>query len=268
MTVASDPAGRRSIQVEVVVPGTPEEVWEAIATGPGVSSWFCPTEVEGRVGGVVKCRAPHHEVPKMEEVGRVTRFDPPRRFATESPFGPDAPALAAEWTIEPQAGGRCLVRVEHHLFAETDAWDGQLENIEMGWPAWFTVLGLYLAHFRRRPSAAVQTLVPVGGSASEAWDALSRALDCGGLSSGGGLDFERPGAPRLRGVVEKTVSEPWPYTVFRLDRPAPGLAIAAAFAMGGQGMAHLTIFLFGGDAASLAARDEPRWREWMEQVLG
>jgi hypothetical protein len=33
------PPDRRSIQVEVEVPGTPEEVWQAIATGPGISAW-------------------------------------------------------------------------------------------------------------------------------------------------------------------------------------------------------------------------------------
>ena len=31
-------------------PGTPEEVWQAIATGPGISSWFVPTEFEERDG--------------------------------------------------------------------------------------------------------------------------------------------------------------------------------------------------------------------------
>ena len=34
--------GRRSVQVEVEVPGTPEQVWQAIATGPGVGAWLCP----------------------------------------------------------------------------------------------------------------------------------------------------------------------------------------------------------------------------------
>jgi hypothetical protein len=43
MSVKIDPSGRRSVQVEVEVPGTPEQVWQAIATGPGVSSWFVPT---------------------------------------------------------------------------------------------------------------------------------------------------------------------------------------------------------------------------------
>ena len=35
MSVKKEASGRRSVQVEVEVPGTPEEVWQAIATGPG-----------------------------------------------------------------------------------------------------------------------------------------------------------------------------------------------------------------------------------------
>ena len=45
MSVKKEASGRRSVQVEVEVPGTPEEVWEAIATGRGVSSWFVPAEI-------------------------------------------------------------------------------------------------------------------------------------------------------------------------------------------------------------------------------
>ena len=43
--------GRRSISLQVEVPGTPQEVWEAIATGPGISVWFVPSEVDEREGG-------------------------------------------------------------------------------------------------------------------------------------------------------------------------------------------------------------------------
>jgi uncharacterized protein YndB with AHSA1/START domain len=42
MSIEREASGRRSIQVEVEVPGSPDEVWEAIATGPGISSWFVP----------------------------------------------------------------------------------------------------------------------------------------------------------------------------------------------------------------------------------
>ena len=50
MSVKQEANGRRSVQVEFEVPGTPEEVWQAIATGPGISSWFVPTEFEERDG--------------------------------------------------------------------------------------------------------------------------------------------------------------------------------------------------------------------------
>ena len=46
MAVNTDAAGRRSIAVEIAVPGTPEEAWEAIATGPGMSGWFFPSDIE------------------------------------------------------------------------------------------------------------------------------------------------------------------------------------------------------------------------------
>jgi uncharacterized protein YndB with AHSA1/START domain len=48
MSVKKEASGRRSVQVEVEVPGTPEEVWQAIATGPGISSWLVPAELEDR----------------------------------------------------------------------------------------------------------------------------------------------------------------------------------------------------------------------------
>jgi len=41
----------RRIELEIEVPGTPEEVWRAIATGPGISSWYVPHVVEEREGG-------------------------------------------------------------------------------------------------------------------------------------------------------------------------------------------------------------------------
>jgi hypothetical protein len=50
MSAKKEASGRRSVQVEVEVPGTSEELWQAIATRPGISSWFVPTEFEERDG--------------------------------------------------------------------------------------------------------------------------------------------------------------------------------------------------------------------------
>ena len=46
MSLKIDPSGRRSVQVEVEVQGSSDEVWTAIGTGPGISCWFVPTEFD------------------------------------------------------------------------------------------------------------------------------------------------------------------------------------------------------------------------------
>jgi uncharacterized protein YndB with AHSA1/START domain len=45
--------GRRSVDLEFELPGTPEQVWEALATGPGIATWFVPADIEPREGGAV-----------------------------------------------------------------------------------------------------------------------------------------------------------------------------------------------------------------------
>src|SRR6185436_1047836 len=107
MSVKKEASGRRSVQVEVEVPGTPEEVWQAIATGPGVSAWFVPTEVVERDGKPVAIKA--NFGPGMESVASVTAWDPPRRFAAESEgMAPNMPPMATEWSVEARAGGVCV----------------------------------------------------------------------------------------------------------------------------------------------------------------
>ena len=51
---ADNTPGTRAIDLDVEVPGTPEEVWEAVASGPGITAWFVPAKVDGRVGGTLE----------------------------------------------------------------------------------------------------------------------------------------------------------------------------------------------------------------------
>src|SRR5579862_8302849 len=108
MSVKKEASGRHSVQVEVEVPGTPEEVWRAIASGPGISSWFVPTRSEEREGGQVVCNFG----PGMDSSSTITAWEPPKRFAAEGDMGaPGSPKVATEWIVEARAGGTCLVRV-------------------------------------------------------------------------------------------------------------------------------------------------------------
>ncbi|MFL6261633.1 MAG: SRPBCC family protein [Thermoanaerobaculia bacterium] len=108
------------------------------------------TEIEEREGGTV---VSHFGLgPEMEAHATVTAWEPPHRFAAESQdLGPGAPSLATEWIVEARAGGMCVVRVVHSVFASGDDWDDQLASIESGWPSFFKNLRLYLTR-RTSPS--------------------------------------------------------------------------------------------------------------------
>src|SRR5206468_6993626 len=126
MSVKIEANGRRSVQVEFEVQGTPEEIWQALATGPGISSWFVPTDIDERDGKPVAVN--YHFGPGMEIRSVVTAYDAPRTFAQQGEgMTPGSPPMATEWRIEARAGGICIVRFVHSLFASTDDWDNQLE---------------------------------------------------------------------------------------------------------------------------------------------
>ncbi len=167
MSVKKEASGRRSVQVEVEVPGTPEEVWQAIATGPGISSWFVPAEFEKRDGKPVAVKL--NFGPGMESSSVVTAWDPPRMFATEAPgWAAGSPPITDTWSVEPRGAGTCVVRVMHSLFASTDEWDSQLTGTESGWPGFFRILRIYLTHFRGQRSAMMQWMAPAAGTEAEA----------------------------------------------------------------------------------------------------
>src|SRR5205809_7411876 len=113
MSVKKEASGRRSVQVEVEVPGTPEEVWQAIATGPGISSWFVPTEFEERDGKPVAVKM--NFGPGMESRAAVTAWAPARMFAGQGVGRGGPPPIATEGRGEVRAGGVWLVRAVNSL---------------------------------------------------------------------------------------------------------------------------------------------------------
>lgn len=263
MSVKKEPSGRRSVQVEVEVPGTPEEVWQAIASGPGISSWFVPTEFEEKDGKPVAVLS--NFGPGMENRAAVTAWDPPRMFAAESPgWTPDMPTMATEWSVEARAGGVCLVRVVHSLFASTDDWDGQLEGTESGWPGFFRTLRIYLTHFRGQRSAVMQKLAVAAGTEAEAWETLTAALGLKGLSVG--QRWTAPaGVPALSGVAEHVNQNPNDI-LLRLDTPGPGVAALGTYNCG-KTMVGLNLYLYGDQAAANAARESPLWESWLQKLF-
>jgi uncharacterized protein YndB with AHSA1/START domain len=261
MSVKQEASGRRSVQVEVEVPGTPKEVWQAIATGPGISSWFVPAEFEERDGKPVTVKL--NFGPGMESSSPVTVWDPPRMFAAESDgWAPGSPPIRDEWSVEPRGEGTCVVRVMHSLVANTDKWDNQLTGTEAGWPGFFRILKIYLTHFRGQRSAMMQWMAPAAGTEADAWETLTAALGLKGANAG--QRWTAPaGVPAFSGLVEHVSQKPYS-ALLRLDKPGPGAAALGAVNFGGS-MVTLNFYLYGDQAAGNVARETPLWQAWIEE---
>lgn len=262
MSVKKEASGRRSIQLEVEVPGTPEEVWQAIATANGISSWFVPAAFEMHDGKPVSLTLSFG--PGMDSTSKVTAWQPGQRWATESKgWVPGSPPIANEWTVEARAGGTCVVRIVQSLFASTDDWDNQLEGAEHGWPGFLRTLRLYLTHFRGMKSTVMKWMVPVPGNEAQAWDALTSAVGVKGLSVG--QRWNAPaGVPAFSGVAEYMTTDPYD-ALLTLSSPGPGIAALGTFACNGMTMVAMNLYLYGDTAPATVAREQPAWDAWFQK---
>jgi uncharacterized protein YndB with AHSA1/START domain len=253
----------RYIEVQIDVPGTPEQVWQAIATGPGLTAWFVPTVLEEREGG----RVVFEMGPGMESAGVVTRWEPPHRFAAEEKeWMPGAPPSATEIFVEAKAGGLCRVRLVNSLFTSNADWDDQLESVEKGWPEFLRLLRLYLTHFPGQRCTPVRALGFSVAPEEQAWSQLVAELGLSGVEPGERRTTRGTGAPALGGIVEQKVEQAGDHeVVLRLDEPAPGYALVAGGTCAGQVMLSLGLYLFGEGAAAVKERDEPAWQAWMSE---
>ena len=264
MPTQKDPTGRRFIAVETEVPGTPEEVWQAIATGPGLTAWFVPAQLEERARGSIVMNFG----PGMESKSEIQVWDPPRRFTAENEdgMGPGSPAMLTEWSIEAKARGTCRVRVVHSWSASGDDWDKQFESVEKGWPAFFLILKSYLAHFRGQPCTQIQLMAFAPGAQETVWTAITRPLGLAEAAVGQPVTSSGD-APRLAAVVENVGPKAHPDLMLRLEQPAPGIARLMAMPMGGQVCVNVQLYLYGDGARAVAAREEPVWQAWLGRLF-
>jgi uncharacterized protein YndB with AHSA1/START domain len=244
----------REISFDVEVPGTPEEVWDAIATGPGISSWFVNTEIDG------DAMIQHHGN-GFDQISRITTSDRPRAFAYEEEFQPAPGAqpsrVATEFLVEARSGGTCVVRLVQSGFGEGDAWERAIESFKGGWPSALDDLRLYLTHFPGEPVAGFSTGREV--EADHAWDTVRAQL---GLPSTlkPGDRIETHGAPAFAGTVARASDS---QVSVLLEQPGRGLGYLGAGGPGDQVFFFVRARLFGDGAEQAASRAETAWEEWL-----
>ncbi len=276
MPIRKDDSGRRWVEMECLVPGTPEQVWDAIATGPGYVAWFVNAEVEPQVGGAIRFIFGEGAVSS----GEVTAWNPPLSISyVERDWQQGAPPVATEITITPHSGNQCVMRMVHSLFTSSDDWDDQLEGFESGWPGFFAVLRIYLAHFAGMSAGSFMALTPTGGDAVTVWRRLCELLDLNGVNVGERHSLSS-GPDRWSGIVEQVLQDDFQrWYLLRIEGPSPGVVLVGT---GGPtpdpaemeqqvgkvaGTTNVSVcrYYYGDGVKELAAEGERRWQEWFAQ---
>jgi len=251
------------VEIEVEIAATPERVWEAIATGAGISSWFLPTDLEPGEGGAIVAHMGDTSSP-----GSVTGWDPPRRFAYEEPQWaemaghPDAAVspLTTEFLVEARSGGTCVVRVTASAFGTGADWENEfIAEMETYFRPFFDLLRLYVERFPGQHATRREVRVDLsnGVAPADVVPAAARSLRV----AGPGETVDEAGALGLSGTVLRVES---PYLMVEADEPVPGyVSLVGMPCDGGGATVELDAWLFGPDAPAFADKAEDGWRAWL-----
>jgi uncharacterized protein YndB with AHSA1/START domain len=250
----------RSLELAVEVIGTPDEVWTAIATGPGISSWYVPHTVEERNGGATT--ASFGAGSEMQVEGRVAAWDPPHRVVFDA--GEGVPGLVFAWSIEPRDSGTCIVRLVNSGFGSGEEADAHCDAMAEGWLLFFANLRLHMEHFRGELASASIPTSMWPSTRDETWAVVTTALGIPAASEPGErIELRADDGPRLAGIVVGAA----PYRLALLvAEPVPGTAFLAVEDAGDQSAVSIWSYLYGADAAAVVEHDTPRWQSWLDAL--
>lgn len=238
---------------EAELPATPEQVWDAIATGPGITSWFLGrTEVEaGAVRTVFGDYKP--ELP-------VSAADRPSRFAYGSEPAPDGRFIAYEFLIGARDGGSAVIRTVTSGFLPGEDWSDEYEAMTLGTDFYFQTLIAYLTSFADRHARPVTVFGPEGRDWGRTRAAILRRLGMADpVAVGDPVHASLPGIGRVDGAVYAVNA-----TTLGVRTDDALLRFIAGFGKG-HIAGHL---LFGpGEGGPGSASDETEtWRVWMDEL--
>lgn len=250
------------MELRFELPGTPEQVWQAIATADGISGWFLPTDLEEREGGAV-C----FHMGETDSEGRVTGWEPPRRIEYAEPewaalVGEDPASvtpLVSEFLVEARSGGTCVVHVVSSAFGSGADWEEEFfEQMQETWTPFFDNLRLYLTRFPGQQATHLEAEAQLRGSADEVYAAV--LADLGIREVGQQVD-----ARGLRGEVHRLGNKEF---LVSLDTSLPGYFGVTTYDEGGEGSALAIVrgWLFSDEADAYVEREQPGWKAWLENL--
>ncbi|MGH9265603.1 MAG: SRPBCC family protein [Acidimicrobiales bacterium] len=257
MTTPSVP---HRFELQLEVPGTPEQVWQAVATAQGISAWMMPTEIDAREGGSVVFNMGPDEMSR----GRVTAAEVARRLVYEEDWaslvgqpGADVTPLVTEFLIEARSGGTCTVRVVTSAFGTGADWENEFwEEMDRGWAPMLDNLRLYLTHF---PGQRATSLWAGSTFATAPEGAIAAVRDALGVRDVG--DPVR--ARSVEGRLERSIDR---HFLLRVDGATPGFLNFYSFGAEEGSAVHLQGYLFTDSAPAYVEREQPGWQSWLDGV--
>jgi uncharacterized protein YndB with AHSA1/START domain len=240
------------VRREAEVDATLEEVWEAIATGPGIDSWFIGrNEVEPREGGALRT-----EFGGFIPDSTVTAWDPPHRFAHRS-AGPDGRFVAYEFLVEGRGQGSAVLRTVTSGFLPGDDWEAEYDAMTKGSEMFFRTLVEHLTRFAGRTATPITAFSAPVADWDRAWAALHTELGLTApVAEGAAVRLATPQGDPIDGVV--------------YFRNADTLGVRAGdalyrFLRGFHGPMVASHHLYADHTAPRAT--EGAWETWLARVL-
>jgi uncharacterized protein YndB with AHSA1/START domain len=240
------------IAQDVEVEATPEQVWEAIATGPGWDSWFMGrNEIEPREGGTTRW-----SIGGFTAESTVTAWDPPKRFVSSGAEAPDGSQHQFEYRLEGQDNGPTTIRYVHSGMLGGD-WEAEYEAMSEGDPMYFQKLAEYIKYFSGRFAVPVDAQGPEVSDRERAMSEYRRALGLrDDVEEGDQVRITPEGFPPIDGVVD-CVSRSF------LGVRSSDALYRFIYGFTGNVMVGHHLFASGADQEDA----EGAWRAWLERVF-
>jgi uncharacterized protein YndB with AHSA1/START domain len=177
------------IRRDVELQGTPEQVWDAVATGAGLASWMFPSPIEG--GG---------------EGGPIQAWDPPHHLKIRQE-GEGGWFNALEYTIEGRDGGTTALRYVHSGIFDDEGWDDQYDAVDAHTDFYLHTLGQYVAHFSPRTATYIGDVPggingPEASMVAEGFDRLKAAVGLDVASEGDTVKADLGDYGRIEGTAD------------------------------------------------------------------
>lgn len=245
-------SGDRRLEKEIELAATPEQVWQAIATGPGISAWFVPHEVEEHEGG--KANADFGSGNMVD--GRVLAWEPGRRVV----FGgaEHDPGQLLEFLVEARDGGSTVLRLVQSGFTGED-WEAEYHS--KGWDSFFHNLREYLTHFAGLPVTNVLVTGFTGLDYDGVWQRFNGDLGVDStVRTGDRVTLTPSGLDPISGIVD--VCERGQLGV----RSEHGLHRFSGEGVSAWGLLNVVHYFYGVrlDRAEATAA----WQNWFDRLFG